>query len=75
MVFVVVRYIFSEELLQLLMYLMHLEVLDVIKKHESCQEYLTFSKKREKHFDPDLVNLFLNNIDEFLKIRNKFKDG
>ena len=31
-------------------------------------------KQRGRHFDPELVDLFLENIDEFLKIRDKYKD-
>ena len=33
-----------------------------------------FKEERGKHFDPKLVDLFLNNLDKFLLIRNKFKD-
>lgn len=33
-----------------------------------------FKQERGKHFDPVLIDLFFKNIDEFLKIRNKFKD-
>ncbi|RXJ93415.1 regulator [Malaciobacter molluscorum] len=33
-----------------------------------------FHKERGKHFDPNLVDIFFENIDEFLKIRDKFKD-
>ena len=33
-----------------------------------------FKDERAKHFDPNLVNLFLENIDDFLKIRDKFQD-
>lgn len=31
-------------------------------------------EEREKHFDPDLTDLFLNNIDEFIQIKNKFSN-
>ena len=31
-------------------------------------------EERGKQFDPNLTDLFLNNIDEFLKIRDKFSD-
>jgi PAS domain S-box-containing protein len=33
-----------------------------------------FKEQRGKHFDPELIDLFLNNLDKFLKIRDKFKD-
>ncbi|RXJ86814.1 HD domain-containing phosphohydrolase [Arcobacter sp. CECT 8985] len=33
-----------------------------------------FHKERAKHFDPILVDIFFENIDEFLEIREKFKD-
>ncbi|MEA1955240.1 MAG: response regulator [Campylobacterota bacterium] len=33
-----------------------------------------FKEERGKHFDPKLVDLFLENSDKFKKIRNKFKD-
>ena len=33
-----------------------------------------FKEERGKHFDPVLVDLFLNNLDDFLKIREKFPD-
>ena len=33
-----------------------------------------FKEQRGKHFDPQLVDLFLANLDKFLIIRNKFKD-
>lgn len=31
-------------------------------------------EERGKHFDPDLVDLFLNNLDKFLEIRDRFVD-
>lgn len=33
-----------------------------------------FKEERGQHFDPILVDLFLNNLDEFLKIKEKFPD-
>jgi len=33
-----------------------------------------FKKKRGKHFDPKLINLFFENIDKFLEIRDTFTD-
>jgi hypothetical protein len=33
-----------------------------------------FKTEREKHFDPDLARIFDENIDEFVKIRNMYKD-
>ena len=47
----------------------------VYKKAWELDKILTlFKEERGKHFDPKLVDLFLNNIDSFLKIRDKFKD-
>jgi len=34
-----------------------------------------FQEQKGKHFDPELVDLFLNNLDKFLSIRDKFKDA
>lgn len=33
-----------------------------------------FKEERGKHFDPELVDLFFENIDKFFEIRNTFKD-
>ena len=33
-----------------------------------------FKKESAKHFDPQLVDLFMNNLDDFLMIRDKFKN-
>ncbi len=33
-----------------------------------------FKNQRGKHFDPQLVDLFLENLDEFLEIRDRYKD-
>ncbi|QOP46585.1 HD domain-containing protein [Sulfurimonas paralvinellae] len=33
-----------------------------------------FKQEKGKHFDPKLVNLFLQNLDKFLEIRERFKD-
>ncbi len=33
-----------------------------------------FKENRAKHFDPRLVDIFFDNIDEFLEVRDKFKD-
>jgi response regulator RpfG family c-di-GMP phosphodiesterase len=33
-----------------------------------------FKEERGKHFDPDLVDLFINNLDSFLTTRDKFQD-
>ncbi|WP_072679357.1 HD-GYP domain-containing protein [Arcobacter sp. LA11] len=33
-----------------------------------------FKEQRGKHFDPKLVDIFFDNLDEFLQIRKKFKD-
>jgi len=34
-----------------------------------------FKEERSKHFDPKLVDIFFNHIDEFLEIRKQFKDA
>ena len=41
-------------------------------KDEDIFQY--FKEQSGKHFDPVLINIFFNNIDEFLKIRDSFKD-
>jgi response regulator RpfG family c-di-GMP phosphodiesterase len=33
-----------------------------------------FKEERGQHFDPKLIDIFFNNLDEFLKIRNSLKD-
>jgi PAS domain S-box-containing protein len=33
-----------------------------------------FKEQRGKHFDPQLIDLFLNNIDKFLAVRDKYVD-
>lgn len=33
-----------------------------------------FKEERGKHFDPDLVDIFFDNLEEFLRIREQFKD-
>ncbi len=33
-----------------------------------------FKEEKGRHFDPDLVDLFFDNLDEFLKIRDEFRD-
>ena len=33
-----------------------------------------FKQERGKHFDPELIDLFFNNLDKFLAIRDKYKD-
>jgi len=34
-----------------------------------------FKDEKGKHFDPKLIDLFFENLEEFLNIRNKFKDN
>jgi response regulator RpfG family c-di-GMP phosphodiesterase len=47
----------------------------VYKKAWSDEEIFQFFKdQRAKHFDPDLVDIFFDNVEEFLKIRDKFSD-
>ena len=33
-----------------------------------------FEEEKGKHFDPYIIELFLNNLDEFLEIRNRYRD-
>ncbi len=33
-----------------------------------------FKEERGKHFDPQLIDIFLENLDEFLEIRDRFKN-
>ncbi len=33
-----------------------------------------FKEERGKHFDPKLIDIFFDNLDDFLKIREQFKD-
>ena len=47
----------------------------VYKKAWELEKILTlFKEERGKHFDPQIVTLFLDNLDIFLKIRDTFKD-
>jgi response regulator RpfG family c-di-GMP phosphodiesterase len=57
------------------------DVYDALGSHRAYKEawdderiYALFREEQGKHFDPNLVNLFFDNIDEFLIIREKFKD-
>jgi response regulator RpfG family c-di-GMP phosphodiesterase len=33
-----------------------------------------FKEEKGKHFDPELIDIFFNNLDDFLKVRDQFKD-
>ena len=33
-----------------------------------------FKEEKAKHFDPKLIDIFFEHLNEFLKIREKFKD-
>jgi len=47
----------------------------VYKKAWELEKILAlFKEESGKHFDPRVVELFLNNLEIFLEIRNKFKD-
>jgi len=47
----------------------------VYKKAWSDEDIFKYFKEQSgKHFDPDLIEIFFNNIGEFLKIRDSFKD-
>ena len=48
----------------------------VYKKAWELDRILKMLKEdRGKHFDPEIVDLLLNNLDEFLEIRDKFRDN
>jgi len=44
------------------------------KAWEDEKIFKLFREESGKHFDPHLVNLFFENIDEILSVRDKFKD-
>ena len=44
------------------------------EKWEDDRIFNLFKEERGKQFDPNLVDIFFNNLDEFLDIRKKFKD-
>ena len=47
----------------------------VYKKAWSLEEVLKlFNEEKGKHFDPNLIDVFMNNLDEILEIKEKFKD-
>jgi len=47
----------------------------VYKKAWALDEILEFFKEQKgKHFQPELIDLFMNNLDSFLEIRNKYID-
>lgn len=48
----------------------------VYKKAWDLEKILNlFKEEKGKHFDPKLIDLFFDNLDEFLKIRDKFQDS
>jgi len=47
----------------------------VYKKAWELDEILElFKKEKGSHFDPDLIDIFLENLDDFLEIRDMYKD-
>ncbi len=47
----------------------------VYKKAWSLDRILElFKEEKGKHFDPNLIDVFLENLDEFLEIKDKYKD-
>lgn len=45
------------------------------KKAWSLEDIISLLKEESgKHFDPSLIKIFIDNLDEFLEIRDKFKD-
>jgi len=48
----------------------------VYKEAWPLEKILDFFKEQKgKHFDPKLIDIFFDNLDEFLKIRDKYKDS
>jgi HD-GYP domain-containing protein (c-di-GMP phosphodiesterase class II) len=48
----------------------------VYKKAWSMEEIMTYLlEQRGKHFDPSLIDLFLQNIDTFIDIRHEYAEG
>lgn len=47
----------------------------VYKKAWALEKILElFNEEKGKHFDPKLIDVFMNNLDDFLEIREKYKD-
>ncbi len=44
------------------------------KAWEDDRIFKLFKEERAKHFDPKLVDIFFEHLEEFLKIRDTFKD-
>ena len=44
-------------------------------KWEDEKIFELFRNERGKHFDPKLIDIFFEHLDEFLKIRDEFKDS
>lgn len=44
------------------------------KAWEDEKIFNLFKEEKGKHFDPKLIDIFFENLDEFLQIRNTFKD-
>ncbi len=58
------------------------DVFDALGSHRCYKEawdderiFALFKEQRGKHFDPTLVDLFFENLEDFLAIREKFKDS
>lgn len=57
------------------------DVFDALGSHRCYKEawedekiFELFRNEKGKHFDPKLVDLFFDNIDKFIEIKNKYKD-
>ena len=47
----------------------------VYKKAWPLEQVLAlFQAEKGKHFDPNLIDVFMNNLDDFLEIKEKYKD-
>ena len=47
----------------------------VYKKAWPLEEVLElFNEEKGKHFDPRLIDIFMDNLDEFLQIKDTFRD-
>ena len=54
---------------------MHWEVIVSIRERGMMIKYLpSLEKRRGKHFDPTLIDIFFDHLDEFLAIRDRLKD-
>ena len=47
----------------------------IYKKAWPLEDILNlFKEQRAKHFDPYIIDIFMDNLDEFLAIRDRYRD-